>query len=131
MTTFNFGITRNHRSADLFAAGGASCLTPASCPSRTFFLLFQHALGLSSEHLNVLLNLIAHWHSPERIPCARSSTIACRMGTSQRTVQSSLSWLVQNGFIAKMPRASMNKPQVYDLTPLVTKLDLMLWIGSS
>jgi hypothetical protein len=54
-------------------------------------LLHQFALGLSSENLNVLLHVLAHWHSKGRMPYPHSNTIAKRMGASQRTVQRSLS----------------------------------------
>ena len=86
-------------------------------------LLHQHLLGLTSEHLNVLMNIIAHWHSPVRLPFPRSTTIARRIGVSQRSVQRSLSWLLANGFIAKVPRANRDEPQAYDLKPLVEKLE--------
>ncbi len=45
-------------------------------------LLHQAELEISSEHLNVLLNVVAHWHSNGRMPYPRSTTIARRMGTS-------------------------------------------------
>jgi hypothetical protein len=67
-------------------------------------LLHQAELEISSEHLNVLLNIIAHWHSNGRMPHPRSTTIARRMGTSPRTVQRSMSWLIANGFLAKTPK---------------------------
>jgi DNA-binding MarR family transcriptional regulator len=85
-------------------------------------LLHQAELGISSEHLNVLLNVIAHWHSNGRMPYPRSTSIARRMGISERTVQRSLSWLIHNGFLAKVPRLKRDDPQAYDMAPLVRKL---------
>ena len=85
-------------------------------------LLHQFALGLSSEHLNVLLNVIAHWHAEGRMPYPHSSTIAKRMGASQRTVQRSLSWLCKNGFMAKVPKRRRSDTQAYDMEPLKAKL---------
>lgn len=85
-------------------------------------LLHQADLNLSSEHLNVLLNFIAHWHSSGRMPHPRTTTIARRMGISVRTVQRSLSWLIANGFIMKLPRLSRTAVQQYDMLPLIQKL---------
>ncbi len=85
-------------------------------------LMHQFALGLSSENLNVLLNVLAHWHSAGRMPFPHSHTIAKRMGVSPRTVQRSLSWLAKNDFLAKMPKKRRTDRQVFDPMPLVTKL---------
>jgi hypothetical protein len=85
-------------------------------------LLHQIALGLSSENLNVLLNVIAHWHAKGRMPYPHSATIAKRMGASQRTVQRSLSWLCKNGFMAKVPKRRSSDTQAYDMEPLKEKL---------
>ncbi|MCS3930765.1 helix-turn-helix domain-containing protein [Bradyrhizobium sp. 14AA] len=85
-------------------------------------LLHQSDLKISSEHLNVLLNFIAHWHSNGRMPHPRTSTIANRMGISPRSVQRAMSWLIENGFLAKLPRLRRDDPQQYDMLPLVEKL---------
>jgi hypothetical protein len=85
-------------------------------------ILHQIALGLSSENLNVLLNVIAHWHAKGRMPYPHSATIAKRMGASQRTVQRSLSWLCKNGFMAKAPKRRRSDTQAYDMEPLKAKL---------
>jgi hypothetical protein len=85
-------------------------------------LLHQFALGLSSEHLNVLLHVLAHWHSEGRMPYPHTNTIAKRMGASQRTVQRSLSWLSKNGFLAKVPKRRRADRQAFDPDPLVKKL---------
>ena len=90
-------------------------------------LLHQADLKISSEHLNVLLNVIAHWHSNGRMPYPRTTTIAKRMGISPRSVQRSLSWLIKNGFLAKVPRASRDDPQQYNMLPLVQKLKPYAW----
>lgn len=90
-------------------------------------LLHQADLKISSEHLNVLLNVIAHWHSNGRMPYPRTTTIAKRMGISPRSVQRSLSWLIKNEFLAKAPRASRDDPQQYNMLPLVQKLKPYAW----
>jgi hypothetical protein len=90
-------------------------------------LLHQQMLGLTSEHLNVLLNILAHWHAAGRMAFPHSSTIAKRMGVSQRSVQRSLSWLVRNGFIVKARKVRRDTPQGYDPAPLVEKLKPYAW----
>ena len=90
-------------------------------------LLHQSDLKISSEHLNVLLNFIAHWHAKGRMSRPRTATIARRMGISTRTVQRAVAWLLQNEFIAKVPRASRDDLQEYDLSPLVEKLRPYAW----
>ncbi|WP_257168777.1 helix-turn-helix domain-containing protein [Bradyrhizobium sp. SRS-191] len=90
-------------------------------------LLHQSDLKISSEHLNVLLNFIAHWHSNGRMPHPRTSTIASRMGISPRSVQRAVSWLIENGFLAKAPRLHRNDVQQYDMAPLVEKLKPYAW----
>lgn len=79
-------------------------------------LLFaQSELGLTSEELNVLLNLTAHWWRPKDVVFPRANTIASRMGVSARTVQRILKSLQAKGFIVKS-RAADGRP-VFDVTP--------------
>jgi len=85
-------------------------------------LLHQYELEISAEHLNVLMHFIAHWHSNGRMPHPRTTTIARRMGISPRTVQRSLAWLIENRFIAKIPKLYRDDPQQYDMRPLIAKL---------
>ncbi|MCK1478053.1 helix-turn-helix domain-containing protein [Bradyrhizobium sp. 197] len=93
-----------------------------------YVLLFhQHALRLTSEHLNVLLNVLAHWHANGRMAFPHSHTIAKRMGISQRSVQRSLSWLIKNEFITKAERKAGESPKGYDPKPLVEKLKPYAW----
>jgi hypothetical protein len=90
-------------------------------------LLHQHALGLTSDHFNVLMNVLAHWHANGRMAFPHSQTIAKRIGISQRSVQRSLSWLIKNEFITKIMRKPGVSPQGYDPTPLVEKLKPYAW----
>jgi DNA-binding MarR family transcriptional regulator len=85
-------------------------------------LLHQAQLDIGSEHLNVLLNILAHWHAEGRMPYPHSATIAKRMGVTQRTVQRSIVWLCKSGFLAKLPRERRTDRQAYDVTPLLDKL---------
>ena len=90
-------------------------------------LLHQAELGLTSECLNVLLNFLAHWHAEGRMAYPHSNTIAKRMGVSPRSVQRSISWLIKEGFIAKVPKRTSHDRQAYDLRPLVEKLKPYAW----
>ncbi|MDW9368575.1 MarR family transcriptional regulator [Sinorhizobium meliloti] len=79
-------------------------------------LLFaQSELRLSSEELNVLLNLLAHWWRPKDVVFPRATTIAERMGVSQRTVQRITKSLEGKGFIVK--RRTEDRRPYYDVTP--------------
>ena len=71
-------------------------------PLPDVLLFHQSEVGLSSEELNVLLNVMAHWYEPERLPFLRSTTIAKRMGVSERTVQRLLAALSHKGFLKKI-----------------------------
>jgi DNA-binding MarR family transcriptional regulator len=65
-------------------------------------LLFaQSELRLSSEELNVLLNLLAHWWRPKDVVFPRAATIADRMGVSPRSIQRITKSLEGKGFIVK------------------------------
>ena len=95
---------------------------PGFQPVPDVLLFHQSDLKLSSEELNVLLNLTAHWYEPERMPFPRAATIARRMGVSERTVQRLLSRLCKRGFIAKINGQNANGAKAYDLQPLIEKL---------
>lgn len=84
-------------------------------------LLFnQGKLGLTSEDLNVLLNLMAHYYTRDQMPFIRPNVIAKRMGVSTRSVQRSIARLRKLNLIKK---AIGEKRQiVHDLSPLLTKL---------
>jgi DNA replication protein DnaD len=83
-------------------------------------LLFnQKKLGLISEDLNVLLNLMAHYYEPGEMPFVRPSVIAQRMGVSPRSVQRSIARLREKKLILKK---YADGHVVHDLTPLIAKL---------
>lgn len=84
-------------------------------------LLFHQAeLKLRSEDLNVLLNIMAHWYSPDRWPFPRPTTIAKRMGVSERSVQRSIARMHKLMLINKTKNS--DGKTAYDLTPLVEAL---------
>jgi DNA-binding MarR family transcriptional regulator len=84
-------------------------------------LLFHQAdLGLKSEDLNVLLNILAHWYHPESMPYLRTTTIAKRMGVSSRSVQRSILRLREKGLVAR--GEDTREGERFDITPLLQRL---------
>lgn len=81
-------------------------------------LVNQWRLQLTSEQLNVALNIFMHWHAKMRMPFPRVSTIAKRMGVSERSVHRTLKTLLDRGFLIKEKRKRYTA-QSYDVTPLV------------
>src|SRR5437016_5336418 len=67
-------------------------------------LLNQKRLALTSEEMNVVINLLAHWHARDRMPFPRTKTIAARMGVSERSVQRVMRRLLERRLIAKEHR---------------------------
>jgi len=96
---------------------------PGFLPLPYALLANQAKLGLTSEELNVLLNVLVHWHDKFRMPYPHSKTIALRMNVSQRTVQRIMSGLIQRGFLAKAQKHLKTDPQSYDVTPLINMLE--------
>jgi predicted transcriptional regulator len=95
-------------------------------PLPDMLLFHQVELKLSSEDLNVLLNLMAHWYEPERWPFPKAKTIGERMGVSERTVHRSLKRMQKNGVIKKIARGGdgMGFRGGYDLRPVLQKLSI-------
>jgi len=88
-------------------------------------LRHQRELKLSSNDIVVLLHLLMAWWRKERAPFPRTSTIARRMDTSERTVQRALDRLRKNKLLVKLPKKASDADarQAYDLTPLATRLE--------
>lgn len=85
-------------------------------------LLFnQHRLGIQSDDLVVLLNLMAHYYVKDEMPFTRPTTIAKRSGVSQRSVQRSIARLLKLGVIEK-GKHKTNGHITYDLAPLIKRL---------
>lgn len=91
-------------------------------PVPDMLLFHQAELGVSSEELNVLLNVLAHWYDPERVPYPRVTSIAKRMGVSERSVQRALASLRKKGLVNVVKKASPTGTPGYDVTPLVDRL---------
>lgn len=90
-------------------------------PLPDVLLFYQKELGLKSEDLNVLLNVMVHWYWPERMPWPRVTTIAKRMGVSDRSVQRSLARLRKLDLLGKTKNP--NGKTAYDLRPLLLRLE--------
>ena len=70
-------------------------------PVPDVLLIKQRALGLDPVDLLVLLNITSYWWYADKLPFARTTTIAERMGVSVRTVQRSLRKLEEKGYIRR------------------------------
>lgn len=89
-------------------------------PLPDMLLFHQAELGLKSEDLNVLLNILAHWYHPGNMPYLRTSTIAKRMGVSQRSVQRSIVRLREQRFIGR--GEDTREGERFDVNPLLERL---------
>jgi predicted transcriptional regulator len=91
-------------------------------------LLHQGELGISTEEVVVLQNLLASWWQKDDLPYPAVSTLAHRMRVSVRTVQRHLNSLEAKGFIERVRnvegngRASALKVTRYALAGTVQKL---------
>ncbi len=88
-------------------------------------LLLQHQadLTLTSSELNVLMNLMMHYHQRGRLPFPRTQTIAMRMGVSISKVQHILRKLKRRGFIELRKSRTGRVPTVYDIRPILKMLE--------
>ena len=85
-------------------------------------LLFnQHKLKIAGDDLVVLLNMMAHYYTKNEMPFTRVTTIAKRMGVSQRTVERSIARLRKQGLILKAKHKE-NGQIVHDLAPPIQRL---------
>ena len=82
----------------------------------------KEALGLTSAELNVYLNIFMHWYDAGRLPFPATSTIAKRMGATQRHVQRLIDSLAKKGMLEKVPGERRGDPKQYDVRPLLLKL---------
>jgi hypothetical protein len=95
---------------------------PGFAPVPHLLFLHQNELGITSRELNVFLNIFMHWHEADRLPFPHTSTIAKRMGITQRAVQDVVRSLKRKGLIEKL-RERRRDPGGYDVRPLLAKLE--------
>ncbi|NPU63719.1 helix-turn-helix domain-containing protein [Bradyrhizobium sp. 83012] len=86
-------------------------------------MMHQARLGIDVYEMNVLMQLIAHWHAAERAPFPHTKTIANRMGLGIRKIQRCLKSLQEKGYIAKVEKKTRADRVSYDIRPLAVKLD--------
>jgi DNA-binding MarR family transcriptional regulator len=91
-------------------------------PLPNLLMMHQADLELTSAQLNVLLNLMIHYHQRGRLPYPRTSTIAKRMGVTLGTVQRLLRNLKSRGFVERV-RESRKMPPTYDVRPTLRMLE--------
>jgi len=92
-------------------------------PLPDVLLFHQSELRLSSEELNVVLHILAHWYAPERLPFPSAKTIARRMGVGERTVERYLTSLRRKGYLVKYRHPKgMRRRKGHDLSPLIERL---------
>jgi hypothetical protein len=88
-------------------------------------LKYQRELGLDATDVNIILHLVRHWWTAERLPFPSKAEIASCMGISPSTVQRHVRKLEKANLIQRIERhdskhggQSMNE---YDLQGLVNK----------
>lgn len=91
-------------------------------PLPNLLMMHQAELELTSPQLNVLLNLMMHYHQRGRLPYPRTSTIAKRMGVTLGTVQRQLRSLKSRGFVDRV-REIRKAPPSYDVRPTLRMLE--------
>jgi hypothetical protein len=92
----------------------------------TILLWGQAKLQLTSDELNVLLQIISHWFYAGNDPHPSKATIARRMGKHPRTVQDYITSLENKGFLKRVERFRGSKAQDtngFDLKGLAIKLE--------
>ncbi len=93
-------------------------------PLPNLLMLHQAELELSSSELNVLMNLMMHYHHRGRLPFPRTQTIADRMGVGIGTVQRLLRVLKKRGFVELRRSPHSRVPNVYDIRPTLKMLEV-------
>lgn len=84
----------------------------------------QAQLDLTTNEMVVLLNVLLHWWSPERLPSPRPATIAKRAGLGTRTVQRCISSLENKGMLERVK--TDDGRSAYDPSGLRTKLSKLV-----
>ena len=108
---------KESRVADRYGKAGEAGWSPIP----DVLLFNQNKLSLGSDELVVLLNLMAHYYVKNEMPFIRPTTIAKRMGVSQRTVQRVIKSLRRKGVILK-GKHKTNGHITHDLSPIIERL---------
>lgn len=83
----------------------------------------QSKLGLSTNQIAVLLNLLMHWWSPDAHPFPRSNSIAKRTGLGIRTVQRELLALEEANLIKKVKSGDSTQYELHGLRAALEELN--------
>ncbi|EXX77094.1 hypothetical protein RirG_027050 [Rhizophagus irregularis DAOM 197198w] len=88
----------------------------------------QVDLGLTPTEMLVLINIMMHWWYADQRPFPRTTTIATRMGSDQRTVQRAVRKLQESGLVERVVEelADGTKRTVCDLSGLIAKLNQLV-----
>ncbi len=82
----------------------------------------QHALGLTSLDVNIILYLATYWWTADNKPRPSKSTIAQAIGVTPRTVQRRIAAMEKAGFIRREERRISkegSKPNLYHFEGLI------------
>jgi predicted transcriptional regulator len=74
----------------------------------TILLEKQHALGINSTELVIILNILKHWWEADKKPYPGVKGLADAMGLQRNTVQKGITRLEQMGLIKRIQRFSKN-----------------------
>ncbi|WP_437285673.1 helix-turn-helix domain-containing protein [Sorangium sp. So ce406] len=98
------GFTATHGKKQLAVKWGEANIEWGWVALPRIILEKQHALGLSSEDINIILQIAQYWHDPGSLPFPSKARIAKAMGVHPRTVQRRLTRLHELGFIQRIER---------------------------
>ncbi len=115
------------KSSSIFDKWGEKSCSLGWVSIPTLLLFSQKELNINASEFNVIINLISHWWDKDQAPFPSQKAIAYRTGLSLKTVQRSLATLEDKELIKKTYTLRSDKKTkgriLYDLTPLVDKLD--------
>lgn len=98
----------------------------------TALFILQGELKLSPVQFNVLMNILLHWWGKDW-PHPSQKSIAHRIGMSPKTVQRAILSIEEMGLIKKQRTSrehrKYNGRNIYDLTPLIQKLEELIPIA--
>lgn len=118
----DFAPAHKRRSAE--AKWGRAVMDRGFVTIPAILLRGQRRLGLSSTQLVVLLQLIDWWNDADKQPWSAKSTLAQRIGLSERQLQRQVATLEQAGLVQRIEKVTNRgkQPNTYDLSGLVEKL---------
>lgn len=104
---------------------GQAVMSHGHCILPSILLQAQARLGVTSQEMMVLLQLVEHWWYAEGQVYPSKSAIAERVGLSEKQVQRHMRRLEEARLVKRVPRILPGKGRtsnIYDLSPLVRRL---------